>query len=97
MSGSGIVITTHTQMTGSLRLSVSSNDTIYLTDWEIDLCESTDDGISWNLVFKSSDEWHYWQMIKVDHSDHFWTLELNENNNYYLRVYSVDRRRLVEM
>ena len=57
--------------------------------------QSTDDGVSWSLVFKSTDGWYCWEVIKVttDHSDDFWTLEHSDNNNYHLRVYSVDRRR----
>ena len=94
MSESGKVITTHTQMTVPRYLSVSSDDIIYLADSNTGVYQSTDDGVSWSLVFKSTDERHCWQVIKVttDHSDDFWTLELS-NNNYHLRVYSVDRRR----
>ena len=94
MSESGEVISTHTQMTEPRYLSVSSDDIIYLADWETGVYQSTDDGVSWSLVFKSTDGWHCEQVIKVttDHSDDFWTLEKSDNNNYHLRVYSVDRR-----
>ena len=96
MSESGKVITTHTQMTDPRHLSVSNDDIIYLADYQTGVYQSTDDGVSWSLVFKSTDGWHCWQMIKVttDHSDDFWTLEYNsDNKNRHLRVYSVDRRR----
>ena len=95
MSESGKVITMHTQMTEPRYLSVSSDDIIYLTDSKTGVYRSTDDGVSWSLVFKSTDGWHCWQVIKVttDHSDDFWTLEYSDNKNYHLRVYSVDRRR----
>ena len=95
MSESGKVITTYTQMTRPQYLSVSSDDIIYLADYETGVYQSTDDGVSWSLVFKSTDGWHCYQVIKVttDHSDDFWTLEYSDNNNYHLRVYSVDRRR----
>ena len=95
MSESGKVITTHTQMTKPLYLSVSSDDIIYLADYETGVYQSTDDGVSWSLVFESTDGWHCWQVIKVttDHSDDFWTLEQSANLNNHLRVYSVDRRR----
>ena len=94
MSESGKVITTHTQMTEPHCLSVSSDDIIYLADSKTGVYQSTDDGVSWSLVFKSTDGWHCFQTIKVttDHSDDFWTLE-NYSNNYQLSVYSVDRRR----
>ena len=95
MSESGKIITTHTQMTSPLYLSVSSDKIIYLADWETGVYQSTDDGVSWSLVFKPTDGWHCRQVIKVttDHSDDFWTLEYSDNNNNHLRVYSVDRRR----
>ena len=96
MSESGKVITTHNQMTKPRRLTTSNDDIIYLADYEIGVYQSTDDGVNWSLVFKSTDGWHCEQMIKVttDHSDDFWTLEDSDNNNnYHLRVYSVDRRR----
>ena len=96
MSESGKVITTHTQMTSPGRLSVSSDDIIYLADSETGVYQSTDDGVSWSLVFESTDGWYCRQVIKVttDHSDDFWTLERSYNYiNYHLRVYSVDRRR----
>ena len=95
MSESGKVITTHTQMTKPRYLSVSNDDIIYLADLETGVYQSTDDGVSWSLVFKSTDGWHCWQVIKVttDHSDDFWTLEQSVNKNWHLRVYSVDRKR----
>ena len=94
MSESGKVITTHTQMTVPRFLSVSNDNIIYLADMETGVYQSTDDGVSWSLVFKSTDGWYCWQVIKVttDHSDDFWILE-NSDNDCRLRVYSVDRRR----
>ena len=95
MSESGEVITTHKKMTEPQRLSVSSDDIIYFAGWKTGLYQSTDDGVSWSLVFKSTDGWYCIQVIKVttDHSDDFWTLEYNDNYGYHLHVYSVDRRR----
>ena len=95
MSESGKVITTHTQMTSPRYLSVSSDDIIYLADYETGVYQSTDNGVSWSFVFKSTNGWHCWQVIKVinDHSDDFWTLEYNrDSKNCHLRMYSVDRR-----
>ena len=97
MSESGKVITTHKKMTSPRYLSVSSDNIIYLAEYCKGVYQSTNDGVSWSLVFKPTDGWHCLQVIKVttDHSDDFWTLEYNSNgdNNYYLRVHSVDRRR----
>ena len=94
MSESGKVITTHTLVTTPLCLSVSNDDFVYLVDWKTGVYQSTDDGVSWSLVFKSTDGWHCKQVIKVtnEHSDDFWTLE-ESDNNWHLRVYNVDRKR----
>ena len=96
MSESGKVIATYTRMTEPRDLSVSSDNIIYLADSETGgVYQSTDDGVSWSLVFKSTDGCHCEQVITVttDHSDDFWTLGNSVNKNYHLRVYSVDRRR----
>ena len=94
MSESGKVITTHTQMTSPQHLSVSNEKIIYLADSYRGVYQSTDDGISWSLVFKSINGRHCREVIKVttDHSDDFWTLETSDNYNNHLCVYSVDRR-----
>ena len=94
-SESGKVITTHNQMTSPRHLSISNEKVIYLADSYRGVYQSTDDGISWNLVFKPTDGWHCREVIKVttDHSDDFWTLETSDNDENHLCVYSVDRRR----
>jgi hypothetical protein len=91
MSQSGKIIT-QTQMTDPRRLSVSTDNVIYLADWESGVYQSTDDGESWSLVFKSPDGGECLQVIKViiDHSDHFWTIEWKDN--YRLRVYNVNKK-----
>ena len=96
MSESGKAITTRTQMISPRYLSVSSDNIIYLADSKTTgVYQSIDDGVSWSLVFKSTDGWHCLQVIKVttEHSDDFWTLEYSDNKSWHLRVYSVDRRR----
>ena len=94
MSDSGKIITTYAQITGPCYLSVSNDDIIYLADWERGVYQSTDEGVSWSLVFHSTDGWHSRQVIKIitDHSEDFWTLEGSRNNDH-LRVYSVDKKR----
>ena len=94
MSESGKVITINTQMTDPRCLSVSNDDVIYLAEWDKGVYQSTDDGVTWSFVFKSTVKWHCMQVIKVttDHSDIFWTLEDNDNDKYRLRVYSLDKR-----
>ena len=90
-SESGKVIIRHAQMIGPRFLSVSNDDIMYLAD-KTGVYQSRDDGISWNLVFKSTNEWNCWQVVKVinDHHDDYWTVE-KSGNNYHLRVYSLDR------
>ena len=92
MSESGKVITTHTQMTDPRYLSVSNDDVVYLADFQRGVYQSTDDGVSWSLVFESTEGRQCWQVIKVntDHSDDFWTLEQSGNKSH-LRVYSIKR------
>ena len=94
ISESGKVITTYTKMIDPWNFNVSNDGIIYLADREIGLYQSTDDGVNWSLVFKSTDGWRFKQVIKVttDHSDDFWTLEKSNNYNWHLRVYSMDRR-----
>ena len=89
------IIAKCTQIKFAKSLSVS-NDIIYLADFRGTVFQSTDDGVSWSMVFKSTNIRRLIQVIKVttDYSDDFWTLDYNSNYNVRLRVYSVDRRRL---
>ena len=62
---------------------------IYLADYNDGVFESTNDGVKWNLIFKPTDEWHCWQVIKVkndEKNDVFWTLE-RRGDKRRLRVY----------
>ena len=95
MSVSGIVNTTHSRMPKPRYLSVSNDANMYLADEETGVYWSTNDGISWSIVFKPTDEWHCLQVMKVstDHNDDFWTLVTNKTN-YYRRVYSLERGRV---
>ena len=93
MSESGEVIVKNKMI--EPRFFSVSNEIIYLTDKKAGVYQSTDDGVSWSLVFKSTDEWYCREVIKVttDCCDDYWALEKNDNNSYHLRVYSVDKRR----
>ena len=95
MSEFGKIITTHTQIKYPRCLSVSNDDTMYLSGWKTGIYESTNYGISWNLIIHANDAWHCQQIIKVitDHSHDFWVLEWNDDYNWHLRVLSVDSRR----
>ena len=85
---------TYNQMLDPQCLSVSNDNVIYLADYKTGVHQSTDDGVSWSRVFKPSEGWHCWQVIKVttENGDDFWSLEVNNYSNYHLRVYSVDRK-----
>ena len=94
MSESGTIMAVNTQMTLSLCLHVTNDRTIFFADPTKGLYQSTDDGVSWDLI-KQTYGWQCEQVVKVTfgHSDDFWTLGTSGDNNYRLRVYSWDRRR----
>ena len=68
--------------TGDCSFLSMSNDTIYLADSETGVYYSTDDGLSWNHVFNSTDGWSIWQVIKVtyNHNVAFWALEYHKSS-----------------
>jgi hypothetical protein len=81
------------------RFYVSSDDVIYLANFERGVYQSTDDGVTWSHVFKVADDWECSQVIKVSSesdTDTFWTLEtLNEDDDCWrMRMYTVDKRRV---
>ena len=94
MSESGKVITTYTRMKGPKSLSISYDGIIYFADYKTGVYQSTDDGVSWSLVFNAILGWHCMQVIKVftGHSDDFWTVMMNLDNSALLRVYTKDKR-----
>ena len=75
-------------------LTVSNDDVIFIAAFSTDVYQSTDDGLSWSLIFKSPDGLHFNQVIKVTTANNpdFWVVETNKHNNYYIRAYSVDGR-----
>ena len=90
MSASGKVFnTTQKQMIEPRHFSISNDDIIYLCDIMEGLYQSTDDGFSWNLVFRPTNGWHFWQAIKVttSNSDDYWIKEWNDNMKWRFGVY----------
>ena len=81
-------------------ISVSSDGVIYVACWKTTgVYQSTDDGISWSLVFKSdSSEGHYIQAIKViDYNGNdFWTMLTPDNamDSHSLRIYGIARKQI---
>ena len=74
-----------------------SNDTIYVTEYETGVYQSTDGGLQWSLVFKPTVGWHCVMTIKViaNNSDDFWALERVDDYRFSrLRVYSLNIKRL---
>ena len=100
MSEFGKVIS-RTQLTAPRYLTVSDDNTIYLTDFEMGVYQSTDDGLHWTLVIERTDKkWYCRQIIKqaTDYSDNFWALECNNDYSsdqaYRLRKYSMQGNNL---
>ncbi len=92
MSESGKVIATHTHVVKPRHLSVSDDDIIYFADMETGVYQSTDDGVSWTLVFKPIGR-QILQVIKVKtvDSDNFLSIAcLRELCR--LRAFFMDRR-----
>ena len=99
MSNFGKVIAIRSNITSVQGLSIF-NDIMYLTGGNAGrtgVYESIDDGISWNCVFESTDDWQSIEVIKVStgQRNDYWTLENWQERRgsvrYHLRVYSVDR------
>ena len=70
-------------------------DKVYLADQDEGIFMSSDEGVSWNFVFRLK-AWYSYFVIKVtvDQHDDFWTLERNSekfSEGHRFRVYSVDR------
>ena len=91
ISESGQIIATHNQLTQPQLFSVSIDDIIYLADLQKGVYQSTDDGISWNLIVNSTDGWNFLQAIKVT-ADRFLTLE-RMDDIYRIQVYDRDKKR----
>ena len=67
------------------------NNVIFLTDWNLGVYQSTDDGISWSHVFKSIEKWSSEQVVNVvtNQYNDIWALE-SVKNTYQLSVYTVE-------
>ena len=96
MSESGEGIFKHTKIPTPRYLSVSCDSKTYVTALLTGLYQSTDDGASWSLIFRSRNGWLCFQVIKVntEHSDDYWTVECDNqglSEQLELSVYSVNR------
>ena len=61
-NGTVLHITAHNQLT-SPRIFNVFNDTIYLADWEKGVYQSTDEGVSFDLVFELTNGWFCGQVV----------------------------------
>ena len=88
----GRVITTQFRINVPLGLSVSNDNVIFVAVLRDGVYQSTNDGVSWNLVFKPPDGVYFFRAIEVttDNNRNFWILVNDEQNNFYLHAYSLD-------
>ena len=101
ISKSGEVSAPQTHIKYPRKLHVSSDDIIYLTETDLhiglNVYQSTDDGVSWSLVFKIAGKMLlYKELFKVatDHVDEFWILKRQVPKEYQNSfVYCMDKRR----
>ena len=85
-------VSTQYQLKKPIRLSVSYDNVIYVADFLAGVYQSTDDAMSWSLVFNLTDGANPIQAVKVatDFCDDFWTLVLYQDYTY-LRVYCTQK------
>jgi hypothetical protein len=75
-----------------IRLSISTDDVIYLADYRTGVYQSTDDGVTWSHVFKVADGWQCVQVIRVSSDSNtqvFWTSERLRCRQYQVASASV--------
>ncbi len=75
--------------------TVSADNVIYVAVTRSGVYQSTDDGVTWSLVFKLADDWGCAHAIKVStdsNTDVFWTAEYSGSDKRRLRMYTVDKR-----
>ena len=80
-------------MAAPLCLSISEDNAVYCADAENGIYESKDDGLTWSHIIRlPNDDAHCWQVVKVQNNVGkfvYWTLQKNNSNEYFLRLYSV--------
>ena len=86
------------------RFSLSNDGNIYITVRELGVYQSTNDGITWTLLFQSANQWYCIESVKLTTklSENFWITQYNKTkkdslyDSYIgkqarLRVYSLSR------
>ena len=84
LSPDGAVIK-ETLMTNSRSFCVSTDGTIYLTDWESGVLQSTDGGVTWNQVIKLPEGRQCLQVLKArtNQGEVFWSLNWDSASKSY--------------
>ena len=79
------------------RLHVSKNDIIYLSAADA-VYQTTNEGVSWSLTFKSPKGWKCFEVIKIttDHSDEFWLIG-KKNYKWQVCVYNMKNKLFDDM
>ena len=70
----------------------NKENTIYVTDSELGLYQSTDDGINWNRVVQLPFGWNLGQIVMLETNSNilqFWVIAFNATSNYTLRELSL--------
>ena len=77
-----------TKQAGIVRLC--SNELVTCT-FEKGVLQSVDNGFTWKYLFVAKDdEWTFWQIVKVDTNDIFWSVELKtDKRSFRLRLFQI--------
>ena len=70
----------------------SKDNIIYVTDSDLGLFQSTDDGINWNCVVELPFGWNLGQIVKLETNSNittFWSITLNAASTHKLRELSL--------
>lgn len=93
----GVIVSNKLKRDG--KLSVSTDDVIYLFDEKDGVFQSVDDGVTWSHVFKLPDiNWRLYNVIKLStqcNIDDFFAVERDSSyTEFRLRMYTVDRKQV---
>ena len=85
-------VMTCTSMPDQRRFHVSNDNIIYFADCSNGVYQTTNEGVSWSLTFKSPTRWQCCEVIKItsEHSDNFWSNGIKETK-WQIYIHSVNR------
>ena len=81
-----------TSLSKPSRLHISNDDIIYVADADNGVYQTTNEGVSWSLTFKSPIGWKCYEVIKItsEHSDDFWSKGIKDTK-WQIYIHSVNR------